>query len=914
MFNLRRLPTFPKRKNKNAMNAPSSAPPKIAVVGPSQSGKTCLAVGLAATSTHGFTIVPRDSSSAAYLSERKLEIASRKWPAANLAGNEESIRLDFVKKGHDSVLVDFPDYGGEVLRDENTFKAFANEHLRDLDGVVILLNPGAAAFQAGNETLREDYMNQYRRVISFLADKNSGSDKAFVALVVTAADRIASGGDLRGNRSVFEKSVKEVESLVNSHSFRWKRFGVTITGRLKAQDKPQLAAGWSNSASRPFLWLLWKLKWGPVFIAILKRLLFAGLVAAALAACFGVYSYVKWTQENKEILERAKQLEHLLKGNDAMVRPDDAALDAARLALQALDSPMSFRFRPLLAATVIPNDTALEQARELLLPFYSGNKKLALKEAQELEPRVWTLFKRRIERDIEDIKIDAAKNATVEAVLQVDGLFAKFIPRYEPSKSEHEKFRATWNTEKKGLREQFLIQILIDKVSKPLDALAGRHGDEIVTMLFALYGELAKVNPPEDYTELVDKRNEHAARLDKRTTDEFRMLNKYDGLSPEDAISKKSVLLELVSAWTPATDAGTETKPVLVNEIEREAGKFLSDLDVEQQTICTDWVDYHVNKNRKRVGLSSMSGGSLWDDYKAFAKKNRNNPYFKSVVQRAVYEQVEAWFEGDVNYFKNVVFQNPLWKDKQNLPSAMQELESRFDGLKNLCAAVAADEEPRRTSWAFHFAWLCMEQGHVRDGFFKAFPQTLVVERIEGEISYYDSKKKKKRYPTNYRRTAFGARVEVVQRHTNGDVLSNTITGLLPFEKNGKDAKYAAENSCNKKNESKTFLDKPVRIVIHPFEENRLVFAVTDWIAWSGVDLQATSNSDKRFLGKFDESDTLDGLKILDLSFDLHHSDGVDKPKLILSIVAHVEGDGIGDYFEKAKKAAAAALGDGKTK
>ncbi len=207
-----------------------------------------------------------------------------------------------------------------------------------------------------------------------------------------------------------------------------------------------------------------------------------------------------------------------------------------------------------------------------------------------------------------------------------------------------------------------------------------------------------------------------------------------------------------------------------------------------------------------------------------------------------------------------------------------------------------------------------MEQGHVRDGFFKAFPQTLVVKQIEGEISYYDLKKKKKRYPTNYRRTAFGARVEVVQRHTNGDVLSNTISTLLPFEKNGRDAKNATGNSCDKKNESKTFLDKTVHIVIHPFEETRLVFAVTDWIAWAGVDDRATSNSDKRFIGKFDESDTLDGLKDLDLSFNLHHSDGIDKPKLTLSIVAHIEGDGIGDYFEKAKKAAAAALGDGKTK
>ena len=897
------------------MNAPTSTPPKIAVIGPSQSGKTCLAVGLAATSAHGFTIVPRDSSAAAYLSERKLEIAKRKWPAANLAGNEESIRLDFVKKGHTPVLVDFPDYGGEILRDENAFKAFANEYLRDLDGVVILLNPGAAAFQSGDETLREDYMNQYRRVVSFLTDKNNGSARAFVVLVVTAADRIAPGGDLRGKRTVFEKSVKEVEDLVNSHSFHWKRFGVTITGRLKTQDKPQLADGWCNSASRPFLWLLWKIKWGPIRIAILKRLLFAGLVAAMLAACFGVYRYVKWDRENEEIINRAKQLEHLLEKNDAMVRPDDAVLDAARLALQALDRPLAFKFRPILASTVIPNDPTLDQARELLLPLYSDSKKLALEKAQELEPRVWTLFKRRIDREIEDIKIDPAKNATVEAILQVDCLFAKFVPRYDPSKTDYEECRVTWDKEKKRLLEQHEIQLLIDNVSKPLDALAGYHGDEVVTMLFALYGELAKVNPPEDYADLVAKRNELAARLDKRTADEFRALNKYDGLSPGEAKDKANVLLELVSAWTPATASGAETKSGLAKEIEQASEKVLSEWNATQKTVCIDWVKHNVQEDRKRCG-GFKKGDSLWQDYVAFAKENRNNPYFESIVQRAVYKQVENWFEGDVRYFQKAVFLHPLWKDKQNLPSAMQELESRFDGLKNLCAAVAGDETPRRTSWAFPFARSCMEQGHVKDGIFKAFPQTLVVERIEGEISYYDAKEKEKRYPTNYRSTAFAARVEVIQRHANGEVLSNTPFPLLPFEKNKKDAKYAAGNSCDKKNESKTFLDKPVCIIIHPFEENRLVFAVTDWIAWAGIDMQATSNSDKRFLGKFNESDTLAGLRNLDLSFELGHTDGIKKPKLTLSIVAHIEGDGIGDYFEKAKKAAAAAaaLGFGKTK
>ena len=846
------------------MNTPDSTPPRIAVIGPSQSGKTCLAVGLYATSLHGFTIQPRDGSATTYLADRKVEITKRKWPGANLVGKKESIRLDFVKKGNAPVLLDVPEYGGEILQDENTFKAFANEYLRNLDGVLILLNPGAAAFQSEDATLREDYMIQYRRVVSFLTDKNNGSDRAFVALVVTAADRLAPGGDLRRKRAVFDECAKEVENLVNSSSFRYKWFHVSITGRLDAQDNPKLANGWRNSASRPFLWLLWKIKWGPIRRRLLRRLLCAGIIAAALAASYGVYRYTMWKRENAAIQERVKQLEHLLEGNN----PGDAI--------------------------VIPDDASLRKAVDLLNPLYSNSLQLAQDKTRELEPSVWTLFKRRIDREIEDIKIDAANNATVDAVLRVDGLFDKFAPRNDPSKTKYEEYHTTWNVEREVLLEKHEIQVLIDKVEMPLAALAGRHGNEVVTMLFALYGELAKVNPPTNFVDLVAKRNELAARLDKRTADEFLALNKYDGLSPEGARSKSSALLELLETWTPATDDGKQRKEALSNTIENSSSQFLTEFDERQKKTCTDWVDTHVSDNRNRTGANS-----LWTDYSEFVKKNGDNPYFGSIVQRAVYRQTEKWFDSDIAFFRNAISRNPLWRDEKNLPASFKELEGRFNAFKALCVEVAGDKAPLQSSWAWHFAKLCLEQGKVREGIFKAFPQTLVVERIGGEISYYDQKKKKDRYPTNYRRTSFAARVEVIQRNPDGTPASSIQTVFLPFEKNGKDAKDKSENACDKKHKTKTFLENPVRAPIHFFEEVRMVVAVTDWNYWVG----ATTNRRTIPLGKFDEKDALDTLDRIDLSFDLRHSDGIDKPALFLSVRAHIDGFGIGDYRKQAEQA-----------
>ena len=177
----------------------------------------------------------------------------------------------------------------------------------------------------------------------------------------------------------------------------------------------------------------------------------------------------------------------------------------------------------------------------------------------------------------------------------------------------------------------------------------------------------------------------------------------------------------------------------------------------------------------------------------------------------------------------------------------------------------------------------------------------LVVERIGGEISYYDQKKKKDRYPTNYRRTSFAARVEVIQRNPDGTPASSTQTVLLPFEKNGKDAKDKSENACDNNIRTKIFLNQPVRVPIHFFEEVRLVVAVTDWNRWLAAGPK--TNRKPIHIGKFDANDTLDSLDRIDLSFNLHRSDGIDTPALFLSIRARIDGFGIGDYRKQAEQA-----------
>ena len=135
---------------------------KIAVIGPTQSGKTCLAVGLFSTNTSGFTIQSVDEDGRAYLSDLKIALRPQKdeqgnmrpgvWPEASNLGTDKELRFDFLKKGKDPIRVELPEYSGEMLRSEK-FVKWANAHLRGLSGVVLLINPGAEAFQSGDQRI-----------------------------------------------------------------------------------------------------------------------------------------------------------------------------------------------------------------------------------------------------------------------------------------------------------------------------------------------------------------------------------------------------------------------------------------------------------------------------------------------------------------------------------------------------------------------------------------------------------------------------------------------------------------------------------------------------------------------------------------------------------------------------------------
>ena len=525
------------------MNSESTDPKRIAVIGPTQSGKTCLAVGLFATNTSGFTIETVDMDGRSYLADLRAALepgrddaGKRKtglWPAATNKGTKKDIRLDFQKMGKAPIRVAFPEFSGELLADEETFRAFANQYLRDLSGVVLLMNPGADAFQSGDAKKLADAMTQYKRVIDFLKDPDNGSSGAFVALTVTAADRLK--GDLRGKLEAFNQTIKELSNSIRTAKLSRKRFNVSITGRLKEQDDPQLARGRKNSASEPFLWLLDELDWRPRRQALFRKIRRCALAAVAIVAIAGVWCGVDAWNSFQDIRTTENELQKALDDCDTRNNPSESDLDAARKPLAALRARRSMWFR-----------------------------KYASDRADDFEPKVWNAHEKRIRHEISAIARDPEKYGGDCG--RVDSVFNAWIP--SPSVpaivAERISLKREWDAAKPGYQDSFAVAQMLESIRKPLRENMGIHGDEAFALFAGLYGKLAATTPSQPKS--IALKDEVSAELDGRVEKEWREFaipdfgNAAEGNATHEATR---AFVARLADWNPVTTNGTAAKTEL---------------------------------------------------------------------------------------------------------------------------------------------------------------------------------------------------------------------------------------------------------------------------------------------------------------------------------------------------------------
>lgn len=887
----------------------NETPLKLAVLGPSQSGKTCLAVGLSAVNMPGFTIEPGTRFDA-YLGNLKAELQKGRWPDPDLPDWAEKkdvreIALTFQKKGKEPIPVTFLGFAGERLQDPESFKSFSNQHLDGLDGAVVLVNPGADAF-AGDAKALEEARGHYKRLF---ARFQQAEKKPFVALVVTAADRIARDGDLADRKAAFEEFVCELFNSLRTGGIVCKRFSVTITGHLSSQFEPMLAKRWDNTSARPFLWLLWKLWWKPIWRAFLRKVCIVAIVLAVCAAIAGAWYAVARKNAVDEIDRKARAIENLLDEFGTVGRPSDELLDRVAEAMDHLVSPVAIRVPIILASVTIPTVGQLEDARSLFDDLLSSSNGLAgevaLGKARQLEPKVWNLFKQRIERDILDIKADVRTNATPAAIQSVDNLFLRFVPKLtETAAAEYAVCRAKWESEKAELLEEYVLYKLIAEVEEPLDVLAGKHGEDSLASLYKLYGELAKVVPPKENEKLIVEKDRVAGKLDRRMSEEFHFLIDRDlaaGLPEKKAAEASKRLAEQLAVWNPTTEAGAALKSKAEEKLESKAGEAVKKWMAEQRAICDEWVKREIS-NQPARSVSGQKG--LFEAYQLFARHNAGNPFFLTVVQKAVYERVENSFNANVAWFEKNGGRASFWNDKANFAANWKMVVVRLQGFRQLCSEVSTDTNPRQSSWAWHFASLCMKQGRLEKNCqSEYFPRRIVIDRIDASANYHG------KLPTAYKYTAFGAKIDVVRFNDNGTPAADSRSEpLLPFERDNRAAKDSEANAVKaheKKNDgekTKTLLSKPRYIDIHAFERVDLKLVATDWNKGTGAHQSSPIRTVS--LAWAEKVPFAPAGTTFDVSFKLDRWSGDKHPALWLTVYGRIEGPSMSDLWEQAKKAA----------
>lgn len=697
---------------------------KIAVIGPTQSGKTCLAVGLRSISTSGFTIQPVDEDARRYLADLKVALCSKgAWPEASNLGTNKSLRFDFLKKHKKPIRVEFPEYSGEMLQAER-FTDFANKHLRGLDGVVLLVNPGAGAFQPSDRpsdlsVVFEDYVAQYDHVLSFLRDPNNESDKAFVALTITAADRI--GGDLKGRLDLFNECVQRLSNTLTSSGFNWKRFDVTVTGHLEDQEKPTLAKGRRNSAAKPFLWILDRLIWQPLWVETLKRVRNVAFAIIGLAALCGIGFGVHAWKAYEEIMGDGKSLEEDIR----KCRNGDDLENVAQkfTALQAKSGLFA------------------EKARNI---------------ASSLEPRVWNAFKGEIAKKTSDIRANPEEYGSAKDCARVDSLFSSYSPKEDSCKNEWTEMKTCWETNKLEYADRYNDAQMLKIVSEARTKLVGKHGEAAIGTLNSLCDKLKRLKPKRD--ELIRQKEAMASGVDAWVAKEWREFAVPDFERAAKARATEEAtraFVDRLNAWRPATANGAAAKAELLAYVTNAIPR----LHEEWKSGCRErteaWIGENVCFEKKRTGQ-----GSLWDAYDGFAKEEekRGNPFVRTRALQAVYEQVEKWIESDIKSFGD------LDGDKE---SYREDVEKAYIRFKKLCREVFrrnVNGIEQKTSWACHFAIDCENDGQlVAAG--SCFEQTLKVAKCEGRIDYgaVDAVDNHKDFRNFYKGTDLRTDIEVVR-------------------------------------------------------------------------------------------------------------------------------------------------------
>lgn len=229
----------------NTDELPEGKEHKLVLIGHTGAGKTVLVAGLYASQDKDFSV--DDPGSKTETGIHAINVRSimedGHWPAATSIGDITDLKFKINYKGRRESIA-FPEYAGERLNMEGFDKLILGKP----DGAFILLNPGSELLQKTHD--RIELLSKIKEYIQKLGTMEK---KPPVALVITASDRLEN--DLKDFAPKFEKYVEELILSLDTHigADNYKRFNVSVSGRLEDQNKPKLEP---KGIKDPFIWLI----------------------------------------------------------------------------------------------------------------------------------------------------------------------------------------------------------------------------------------------------------------------------------------------------------------------------------------------------------------------------------------------------------------------------------------------------------------------------------------------------------------------------------------------------------------------------------------------------------------------------------------------------------------------------------
>ena len=707
---------------------------QITMIGASQSGKTTLAAGLLKTSDEGFTVTPADDATRKYLDPRVVAIDSGDWPEATV-GEDKDLTINLNTTGGHTASISLKEYMGERIGDPTYIERIVGTP----NGALILLSPGMDLLREA--TGRREMIGNIQQIIDHLKNNRC----AAVALVVTACDRLAT--DLADFAPKFEEYVAEIANHLGTSGMCWKRFDVTITGKLADQSVPSFATGAANTAREPFLWILNSIA-RKNFLTKTRRMMkhgfigVLGLVVATALVVGGLYWSDSSALQNyeKQARRAIADFQHgLSKNSEADVK--GALADLTDVIDQTENK--EYRFKAIKVKSV-----------ELIAEWNASN---AVGYAAYIPLR------------IKNLATNAEMKGSEDECQKIDELLQRY-ESVEQLKSEKEKWKSSTRNE---IRHQFDARQCTEFENK-----AEQKADEQTLETLS-----SKINNWSSSSEYKEKRNELLAKVNmklanlKCETARKNILSEFKNLETKESEDIRKVLVQVREFEKDYAAADPQMLKETMDRIEEEEDRFLGRyeqkyLDANSSTkkrpeftktmsaeisdaLSVDDLKMPGKKLSERIlkkfGDDFIKAGQDWD----LERKRECEDFVKKELPEGrpasdAFDAYRKWYEKNaVNPFVGIVdkrieqivgnfFDEYLKEIKRSPEGIRSEYSSKrfvekFNDFKLLCISLNKECCGLTNSWCKKFASDCVNNGRLKsaDTINTAFEQSIDIDKIE---------------------------------------------------------------------------------------------------------------------------------------------------------------------------------------